>query len=325
MLELPKTPDFRKVGSVLLKACAGIGNLVLLTPLLNTCLELGLRTMFCPISDLDGASLASLFRNSSSRLQLVAPSEVLDIPADLILNVEAHKFAGQDDFHHNPYRIGISGHEPGFAAKFFENITGVSVDISRTFVGGNPDDVPAGLRNRVIVCPGSKSGWDSKRWPHMDDLLRRLDKPVVLCRDADLRAYRDLEFLTAITAPNATRMTDLTLFQAASLLRTASMVIANDCGMAHVAAATGVPTFILFGPSSLEKNRHPRTNVLSLSLGLDCQPCQGANSGPGQLGSGAYSCIRGYRCLAELTVEKVLAALAALTSAPQTTYNPLRS
>lgn len=308
-LPLPRLPERGAIKILLLKACGGIGNVVLVTPLVSASLGQGWETIFCPISDLDGSSFADLFRLKVEGLRVVRPSELDGLRADVTLNIEAHGLRGTDDFHHNPFRVGISGYEPGFAARFFQNVTGVSVDVSQTFVGGDPHSLPAGLRGRIVVCPGSKSGWDSKRWPHMNDLLRRLDDPVVLCRDDDIAAYRDLDFLSPLTAPGAKIITGMDLFQAASLLRGARAVVANDCGMAHVAAAAGVPTVILFGPSSLEKNRHPGENVRVLSLGLDCQPCQGGDGPHGGLAPNDYFCSHGFRCLADLDVDQVLRAL----------------
>jgi heptosyltransferase III len=47
--------------------------------------------------------------------------------------------------------------------------------------------------------------------------------------------------------PGATRLTDLA--QLASWIAGARLYIGNDSGIAHLAAAAGVPTLVLFGPS----------------------------------------------------------------------------
>ncbi|MBI9079212.1 MAG: glycosyltransferase family 9 protein [Pseudodesulfovibrio sp.] len=309
-LRLRPVPDQNAINTLLLKACGGIGNLVLTTSLLSASLSQGWKTYFSPTSDLDATSLAELFDgNLPKGLRLIRPNELKSIEPDVILNIEDHASLEEDDFFHAPYRIGTTGHEPGFAAQFFKNITGVTVDISRTFVGGTPDRINQDLKNRIVVCPGSKNGWDSKRWPHMDALLRRLDNPIVLCRKADLDAYETLDFLTPITAPNAEYLTNSSLQEAASILASASIVIANDCGPAHIAAATGTPTLFLFGPSSQEKNRHPRPNVINLSLNLDCQPCQGRTDGPGRLAPHDYNCETNFQCLAGLSEDMVLDAV----------------
>ncbi len=292
--------------TLVLKACGGIGNMVLLTPLLHAALQQGWRTVFCPLSDLDGGSLALLFQDAAPGLEVLEPERVDEVTADWTLNVEAHGLQREGDFHHNPYKVGVPGHEPTFSARFFRNVTGVACDLTKTFVGGDPATTPPHLRDRIVVCPGSKAGWDAKRWPHMNALLRVLDAPLVLCKPQDLALYRKTPHLTPLDAPNATYLTDLNLLEAASLLRTARAVVANDCGMAHVAAAAGAPTLILFGPSSLEKNRHPRSNVRNVHLGLECQPCQGQRHGPGRLGPGDWWCEKKFQCLEGLCVEQVL-------------------
>ena len=143
----------------------------------------------------------------------------------------------------------------------------------------------------------------------MDRLAALLpDSPVVLCRQQDLDAYGKLPFLHAIGSSRAEIITHFSLSRAAGLLRTARLVIANDCGMAHAAAAAGAPTLILFGPSSVVKNRHPGKNVHVLSLGLPCQPCQEKITGSGRLAENDYTCDTAYRCLGELSAEMVLDA-----------------
>ncbi|BCS89179.1 glycosyltransferase family 9 protein [Pseudodesulfovibrio sediminis] len=302
---LPRTP----IQSLVIKATGGIGNIVLNTCLVSAALRHGWETWFCPTSDLN-APLDSLFLgHGRDGLHVVNQTELAHMSADICLNIEDHNNREKTDFFHGPYRVGTPGHEPGFAAQFFTNILGVDVDLGDTFIGGAPTELPQSWRDRIVICPGSKVGWDSKRWPHMDALIRRLDNPVVLCRQEDLDAYATLDFLTPITAGNAEYLTTLSLNEAACLLKSARGVIANDCGPAHMAAAAGVPTLMLFGPSSMEKNEHKRTNVRSLNLDLDCQPCQGKDDGPGRLGPGNYGCELNYRCMTELDVGRVLTEL----------------
>ncbi|MEF2232221.1 MAG: glycosyltransferase family 9 protein [Pseudodesulfovibrio sp.] len=312
---LPPAPDPSRVRSVLVKVNGGIGNVVLFSFLASAAAAQGWETWFCPTVDRSNAYLGDLFEGGLPRgVRLVRPEGLAALRPDLCLNVEDHANRAEGDLFHAPYRVGAEGHGPTFAARFYRNATGHEADPSRTFVGGDPALVAPELRGRVVVCPGSKPGWDSKRWPHMNALLRRLDRPVVVCRPEDLSAYAELEFLHPITAPGATVLTDLSLAGLAGLFRAARSVVANDCGPAHVAAAAGAPTLMLFGPSSLTRNRHLRQNVRSLSLGLDCQPCQGAESGPGRLAPHDYRCDLGYRCLADLSVERVTDELRLLES-----------
>ena len=301
----PYTPHVDTAKSLLLIACGGIGNIIQATPLLAAAVEMGLTTTFCPVADGSGDSLASLFKDALPGLEVVAPDKIAGLNADIRLNIEYRAHMVETEFFHSPYRESMTMSEPVAYARFFENVTGQTVDPTTTFVGGN-SVIPDSLKGRIVLCPGSKPGWDSKRWPHFGELAERLDNPVVLCREADLNAYDELDFLKPMRPDNASIVTEASLPEAAAILRHAKGVIANDCGLAHMAAATKVPTLVLFGPSSLDKNRPLRSNAKSLSLCLDCQPCQGETSGPGRLGPGDYSCRLGYQCLNELTVEQVL-------------------
>lgn len=307
----PLPPDCSRPGTLLLKACGGIGNVVQTTGILSAALARGWEAVFCPVSD-SGQSLAPLFRDPGRPgLRVAGPGDLPGVRADLVLNIEYRADIGPGDFFHSPFREPMERSEAGAYARFAANVTGWDVDPAATFVGPGAE-VPAGLLGRVVLLPGSKPGWDSKRWPHMQRLAEMLDRPVVLCREADLEAYAGLPFLAPIRDGRAELVTGLDLAQAAAVLRHARAVVANDCGLAHVAAAAGAPTLVLFGPSSLDKNLHPRSNVTALRLDLPCRPCQGRDQGPGRLSGQGYRCDLGYPCLAGITAEDVARRLAEL-------------
>ena len=309
-IEVPPYNPQKRTDSVLVKACGGIGNIILVTPLLRAALDAGMRVTFCPSYDSnDTIDLLHLFEGCAEGIELVAPEELENRSADVVVNIEDRKHIAPGDFFHSPYHVGTDGSEARLYATFFGNVTGLDVDVSRTFVGGRDTVIADELWNRIVVCPGSKVGWDSKRWPHMNDLIQSLDDPVVLCRQEDLEAYERLPFLRAINAGNATYVTDFDLNQIAALFRKSRAVVANDCGLGHIAAAAGAKTVTIFGPSSPLKNLHSRSNVNRVSLHLPCQPCQGRKTGPGRLEPYDYDCQLGYTCLAGLKVEDVLSAL----------------
>ena len=307
----PPPPDMSRPGTLLLKACGGIGNVVQTTGVLSAALARGWKAVFCPMSD-SGQSLAPLFQDPDRPgLRVIGPGDLPEVRAGLSLNIECRAHIAAQDFFHSPYREPMERNEARAYARFAANVTGWDVDPAATFVGPGTG-VPAGLSGRVVLIPGSKPNWDSKRWPHMQRLAEMLDRPVVLCREADLEAYATLPFLAPIRGDRAELVTGLDLAQAAAVLRQARAVVANDCGLAHVAAAAGAPTLVLFGPSSLDKNLHPRSNVTALRLDLPCRPCQGRDQGPGRLSGKGYRCDLGYPCLAGITAEDVAQRLAEL-------------
>ena len=81
----------------------------------------------------------------------------------------------------------------------------------------------------------------------------------------------------AIDLPRSPRIVDLrgrhTLAETAWTLQRCALVVANDCGPAHVADAVLAPLVVLFGPTCEIKNG-PRNRGVALSSDADCSPCQ---------------------------------------------------
>ncbi|THB69809.1 MAG: hypothetical protein D6E12_03915 [Desulfovibrio sp.] len=312
-IDLPPLPLPSEISSILITICGGIGNVIQATPVLTACVENGMATYFAPASDSDGSSLAALFEDAMlPGLIVVDPADAHEVVADLVLNLENRNLLSPSDAFFSPYRVGVDLSESGLYGAFLRNVTGMASDPAATFVGGHSVEVDDSLLGRVVVCPGSKPGWEPKRWPHMNELLTRLDNPLVLCLDQDLAIYAETQGLTPITASNAQFATDLELGQAAQVLRAAKAVLANDCGLAHMAAAVGAPTLILFGPSSERRNQPRRDNVRALSLDMECRPCQGRQTGLGKLGPYSSSCMNDFACLKGLTVDHVFSELQTL-------------
>ena len=69
---------------------------------------------------------------------------------------------------------------------------------------------------------------------------------------------------------------DLSLSQAAALLSRADVFLGNDSGVSHLAAATGVRTVALFGPTDARQWAPRGRKVIVLRRHLDCSPCHDA-------------------------------------------------
>ncbi len=81
----------------------------------------------------------------------------------------------------------------------------------------------------------------------------------------------------------------------AALLR-CRVVVSNDTGPAHLAAALGRPTVVLFGPTDPRRSAPRGNHVAALSRGDFCQPC------------GYRDCPLDERCLLDLAATTVLEA-----------------
>ena len=142
----------------------------------------------------------------------------------------------------------------------------------------------------VALCPGAEYG-PAKRWPYFADLAARLQRPAVLLGSAN-----DTAAAAGIGGENLVGRT--TLDEAIDLIAGAQLVVTNDSGLMHVAAALGRPLVALFGSSSPEKTPPQPGRSRVLWLKPECSPCY------------ARECPLGhFRCMREISVDMVLAEL----------------
>jgi hypothetical protein len=94
-----------------------------------------------------------------------------------------------------------------------------------------------------------------------------------------------------------------TLRETLGLISRFSFMLGNDTGLCHASAALGVPTLVVFGPTSQDKCLPPQ-NAAAVSLGLPCQPCQ--PTGLGRYPDTRQPCR--HECMKKLPAEKVFAA-----------------
>ncbi len=127
----------------------------------------------------------------------------------------------------------------------------------------------------AILCPGAEYG-PAKRWPteHFAALARRLidsGYAVWIIGSPNDQLVADPLAAMVPEIRNACGRTDLGT--AIDLLAGASVVISNDSGLMHAAAAVGVPLVALFGSSSPEYT--PPLSPLARVARIDivCSPC----------------------------------------------------
>ena len=120
-------------------------------------------------------------------------------------------------------------------------------------------------------------GWDRKRWPYYKELSEKLyeEKPstaVVLIGDKT-----DKKRLEKINWPSNVILDfvgTINLVELSQLLQMSTLYVGNDTGPTHMAAALGVKTYAIFGPTLISKNKPLGPNVTILCKRLPCQPCQ---------------------------------------------------
>jgi len=153
----------------------------------------------------------------------------------------------------------------------------------------------------VAFCPGAEYG-PAKRWPetHYAALARMLAaRGCAVWLVGSPRDHAVAETITQLAGGNCINLCGRTdIAEAADLLAAAKLVVTNDSGLMHVAAAVGRPVVALYGSSSPEFTPPLGEDTRILSLGLDCSPCFERNCPLGHL-----------RCLKELSPERVFAAI----------------
>jgi ADP-heptose:LPS heptosyltransferase len=110
---------------------------------------------------------------------------------------------------------------------------------------------PIRSMNRLAIHPGS--GSRNKNWPlgRWSELLRELmpsfDEILLISGEADTGIFEAVRPL--IPATKLRLCANRSLWDLVSELSQATLFIGHDSGVTHVAAATGVPTVALFGPT----------------------------------------------------------------------------
>ena len=127
----------------------------------------------------------------------------------------------------------------------------------------------------AVLCPGAEFG-PAKRWPteHFVTLARRfLDSgyAVWLIGSPNDRPAADPIAAAVPDVHNACGRTDLGT--AIDLLAQASVVVSNDSGLMHAAAAVGRPLVALFGSSSPEYTPPLSPLATVARIEIACSPC----------------------------------------------------
>jgi len=160
-------------------------------------------------------------------------------------------------------------------------------------------------RPLAVINTGGAFG-AAKDWPAVSfaQLARRLTEErgldvLLNCGPAERQAVRDI--VRATKHPRVMSLADepqLPIGLTKAVIRRAQVLVTTDSGPRFFGVAFGVPTVALFGPTSVELTRTGAANDVSLSLGLECQPCM------------ERICpLAHHRCMRDLSVERVLAAV----------------
>lgn len=165
---------------------------------------------------------------------------------------------------------------------------------------------------RVAVFNTGGAFGAAKDWPadHFAELARRLVnklglRVLVNCGPAERGSARAIAAATRDdSVVSLADEPELPIGLTKVLIRRSRLLVTTDSGPRFFGVAFGVPTITLFGPTSSELTRTAARHETRLSLELDCQPCM------------ARVCpLKHHRCMQELSVDRVYAAIEAALGA----------
>jgi ADP-heptose:LPS heptosyltransferase len=286
---------------VLVHLASGIGNIVLATPLLIALEEMGFATDVR--LDADYPATADLLSGWSAVRQIFAASTRPDIrqyrhilPAipPFYWQRFSNQYRGIPDVVQRPPDSLFYQNEQSYYVAFARTLgyAASQSPLPRLPIAANAANAQWGVTaGTVALAPGCKTGeMAAKRWPHFAELARGLSDVAVVGTPDDI-GVNDF--------PSHARsfVGQLTLRQTAELMAAAGAVVANDSGLAHIAAAVGTPTLMLFGPTPSQTLGRFPPHVSILSLAMKCQPCW--YTAP------LRACGRRVDCLHQFPVERV--------------------
>ena len=129
----------------------------------------------------------------------------------------------------------------------------------------------------IALQPGAR--WPNKRWPveNYAELVRRLASTYPHFQFVILGDEADRESGAAISRVDPQRCLDLTgkisLPEMVEWVRLSELMIANDTGPMHVAAALGRPLLAIFGPTEPRRTGPYRQPGGVVQVNLPCVPC----------------------------------------------------
>jgi heptosyltransferase II len=148
----------------------------------------------------------------------------------------------------------------------------------------------------VAICPGSINS-RAKRWPSeayatLADRLIDAHRKVLLIGSRD-----EVDVSNEVVSRMRNRPTVLTgktsLDQITSVLSAVDLIVTNDTGPAHIGAALGRPTIVIFGPTNPLTTRPFSPTAEVLRHPPDCAPCM------------LRDCPIDHRCMTAITVDEV--------------------
>jgi ADP-heptose:LPS heptosyltransferase len=185
-------------------------------------------------------------------------------------------------------RVDFTHHDEEIAEKAFQN----------TF--GSQRKKPC-----IAIQPGSGrmqlfKRWEKEKFRQLIEKLLRMGATVVVLGTKE--EQEEIAFIQRAIKHTDLKLirSHLTLPQILLVLKHLDLVIANDTSLVHLAAVSGVPSVVIYGPTDPEKNEPWQVSSRIVRKEMSCSPCY------------RYAmphCRQNYSCLRDVTVAEVFNAV----------------
>jgi heptosyltransferase-2 len=152
----------------------------------------------------------------------------------------------------------------------------------------------------VAINPGATNSrakqWLAERFAETADRLAARDgfRAVIVGTAGDIQAAN--EVASRMRTPALVLAGQTSIAELKGVLACSSLVISNDTGTAHVSAALGVPTVVVFGPTDHTSTRPFSDTAAVVRHQVECSPCM------------LRDCPIDHRCMTRVEVEDVYRA-----------------
>jgi heptosyltransferase-2 len=166
---------------------------------------------------------------------------------------------------------------------------------------------------RDIICINPNAGatsldrrWDGRRFSRVIDILRAENPTALFCL---IGSPDEREYVEGIRSGlrggvhHSMNLAGLLAFrELIALFSRSKLLITNDSGPMHAAAAVGLPTVALFGPEAPLFYGPIGNMTINLYAGLPCSPCLNIYDAK------VFKCPIDRQCMKEISVGQVVAA-----------------
>jgi ADP-heptose:LPS heptosyltransferase len=153
--------------------------------------------------------------------------------------------------------------------------------------------------------------WPKERFAELIDLIAERYASAVVLFEGPVDEKNN-DGIAALAKHQPIRVRQTSVAQTAALLKKCQVVVSNDSGVMHLAAAVKTPCVAIFGPTNPQKLGPFYAEHVVVRKGLPCSPCFYYSADP-------LTCRAGldYGCLCTITAAEVLEAIAKLNRRPK--------